>query len=492
MVTIVPYVEMVVSVPFWMASSPRPLNRERRVRLLRHAAQALRQTEGAVAIAWEVCELASSSNPMEVAPPRLWHPANMTQQKGAVLVGHVDAVAEPMLDCLRLASPAPAPQVSLLARRILLYDHGLGVVEYGIAFDGRGTAAAAGLLDDADYWARIRAAASAVLAERRLGILDSGPWNREMTRLQQAFEQVTQSECGTGWTVPIAELFWDRDAAQANAPAYLFSEYSVNFLLFDAAGPEDGGNAHGAAVTRTVLGRQLVRVDASQGRFSDYRAASPHLSHVVHGAINSLVVLHGQPGEPDAERLREAVRSLLRIAWLKYGALREASDGLLAKQIEWGFGSGDRACGIRETSRRIGNLHQVEQLSRIMLAEFEPSRFWDTELEQDIYHRSHELWDMPSVERVFREQLVSVAAIERELHRQNEVRRSRLLQWIISGIGLLTLVSTVNDYVELSTRSESKILDFPIGTTNLTHTLLLLLVLGLFLSWRLTPRGGTN
>ncbi len=88
-----------------------------------------------------------------------------------------------------------------------------------------------------------------------------------------------------------------------------------------------------------------------------------------------------------------------------------------------------------------------------MLSDSNPVFYWESELEQDIYHRGHLIWAMPDVKRAFSQALDAVTDLEDGLHRKADGKTRRVTRIVLSAIAVLTLVSAAADALTLEEKN---------------------------------------
>jgi hypothetical protein len=438
--------------PFWLAYAHKPVRAEERVQLFDDCLTRLQRAPSSKAIDWRVVKLEARQQIDGVRPPRIWHPREIVARKQRLLIGEFRN-AEELPTGLGFETNDPAVSASISRRSIVYYDFGIGALEYDFLIESAGDPAAFGrLLADPQPWKQFAdGVCDAVIARGFAAFQDACGFDAAMADLtdalaygsREAFElSASFRRAPARWyrehLLPIHDLFGlnDADGHSRRGDAVRLGRLTENinmlFVIESDAGP-DGEKLDLERVVPAILGGLPVGQDGKIQPIEDQVASSDYFDHVFHGAAYSLATIAS--GQRDPGAIAQSARNVFRYLALAYAAFTDASRGLAARQLELGFSQ----------SETVAEVGKAERLSNILISEFQNTNFWDTDFEQDIYHRGFITWGMAEKVAALRENLNAVASAEQGIREHISARRQKHIATILAFFTALTIISAATD-----------------------------------------------
>lgn len=469
--------------PFWLSSAPPPMPVQDRVAVLGETEKRLRalarESGNGLRAAWVSKGLEWRRQLEAVPADRLWYPFELARRKGAVLVGEITGT-ENIPPSVQRVCRQHGVAIAFDRREATYFDYGLGAIEYSFVVQpiapSEDNPMAEGLASR-EFWRELKDALSQCVATNEIGVLKEDAWAGILeplsTSLVAAYQDLYPSEGRRRRFVPWRKASEDRSILRGdrifNASAAR-SRFDAREVVVARRCANFGINviaerSHTVASPRKVRQRAIDITSIVIGpahAHAEQRGspgpASEYLAFVTHGPVDSLVVLSdGFTTDRGGAALR-ASRTVLQLLWLAYNVFVDASTVLIERQIRSGaILATTRKKLNRDMEEDVFTLRRVEQLSRLVLSDFDVTTFYGSEVEQDIYCTGFQAWAMEQTIRHFRETLGGVARLEQTVSTNLTSSKLRSANIILAVVAILTIISASHDLREFS------MIDMPLG-----------------------------
>lgn len=447
-----PELYAIVNIPFILRYAPRPNSSEARVGFIATAAKWLKANSDSKIISWESIGLESRQRLEAVAAPLAWHPREIAARKRAILCGTLLAPSDAIA-----TSRDPRAHVTV-ETKFVYFDHGIGCIECTFKFSpAESDNDFIDLLKDKHFWTKFTDDVCDSVVDRTLGALQpdrfeaiTASLTEALARAQCSLEKRPFAGIPKSNLMPVlSTLGLLTDAARvANAAARPSEHLNIMFVLCPGSRSLVDRQEELEQLVTAITGNLPVKGDGRLSLVEHEVTTSDYLDYIFYGAAYSLAIIKQTSPTSDA-RIAECVGHCFRYLALGYGCLLDASRGLIDRQSAFLADNRTHRREIGEIEKEVLELNRIGALANLVLAEFDPVNFWDTDFEQDIYHRGFLSWAVGDIFAAFRKNLEGFRNSQEyllvRLNTQYQARASKLL----GALAAVTVISAGVDFLGL-------------------------------------------